>query len=508
MNLIIDVFIDELEPFIKKTVVNNNRIKYKNVELWDQTSSLNDSTLYITMPFFLSSPQVGYENLSIVCMDEEDINNFQTNANIILMKENLSYARICNLVQGVFNKYNYWELQLTDALAEEKGIKTLMEICVPYLGNPLIYFDSYYRALFIVEVPGGTTLEDCYSGQFIEGRLLGDEMMHELNSNDSFTETIYKKGVQVWEHNPWNTQECYYNFYKNGIGDASLLTANCNKPFTPKDYFIMSILGNTIEKVRIQRKIYQKDHDSGLNSLLTDLFSGKYISESAFKQSIIPYHWELMHTYVCISILPNQNLADNLLLSYACNKLEQLYHFSYAFEYQNRLIFIVNLTLINKDRSTFLEDFTCIVKEELLKVGISYDFFGFSQIRDYYRQATAALEIGLKYSYESWAYPFENYGLKYLLDHSKESSSDIWVYPKGLLRIKEHDLNNETAYFKLLKTYLENERSPVHCAKILYLHRSTFNYKLEKMKEILDMNLDEPDSRLYIMLSIKLMEID
>ena len=43
-------------------------------------------------------------------------------------------------------------------------------------------------------------------------------------------------------------------------------------------------------------------------------------------------------------------------------------------------------------------------------------------------------------------------------------------------------------------------------AHALYIHRSTLTYRLEKMQELTGIDLADPDTRLYLQISIKLLE--
>ena len=57
---------------------------------------------------------------------------------------------------------------------------------------------------------------------------------------------------------------------------------------------------------------------------------------------------------------------------------------------------------------------------------------------------------------------------------------------------------NKTAqidYVETLHVYLENERSISQTAKALYIHRSTLIERLERIKSILQADLDDPKQR-------------
>ena len=69
-----------------------------------------------------------------------------------------------------------------------------------------------------------------------------------------------------------------------------------------------------------------------------------------------------------------------------------------------------------------------------------------------------------------------------------------------------YDAANRTELCRTLETYLRLERNVVQTAKELFIHRSTFLYRLEKIKEILDSRLDDPDELVYLSLSFRLLD--
>ncbi|MFR3031599.1 MAG: helix-turn-helix domain-containing protein [Blautia sp.] len=57
-------------------------------------------------------------------------------------------------------------------------------------------------------------------------------------------------------------------------------------------------------------------------------------------------------------------------------------------------------------------------------------------------------------------------------------------------------MTHHTDYFHTLKVYLDHHMNAVQTAKELYIHRSTFLYRLDKIKQALCSDLDDPDGSL------------
>ena len=68
--------------------------------------------------------------------------------------------------------------------------------------------------------------------------------------------------------------------------------------------------------------------------------------------------------------------------------------------------------------------------------------------------------------------------------------------------LRAYDKAHNTNYCRTLLGYLQFERNAVSTAKALYLHRNTLRNHLNKIEEIIDVNLDDSNLRFYLMVSL------
>ena len=59
----------------------------------------------------------------------------------------------------------------------------------------------------------------------------------------------------------------------------------------------------------------------------------------------------------------------------------------------------------------------------------------------------------------------------------------------------------------LLRTYLIHERNISQTAKLLYMHRNSVIYRISRIRELLNVDLDNPDIRLLLLISFKVLEL-
>ena len=75
-----------------------------------------------------------------------------------------------------------------------------------------------------------------------------------------------------------------------------------------------------------------------------------------------------------------------------------------------------------------------------------------------------------------------------------------------LLSMIEYDRQKDTQYFETFREYLLNERDIPKTSEKLIIHRTTLLYRLKKIQAMLNVNLEDPWERLYLMLSLWILE--
>ena len=133
---------------------------------------------------------------------------------------------------------------------------------------------------------------------------------------------------------------------------------------------------------------------------------------------------------------------------------------------------------------------------------------GHFNLRRQYLQALIALDLGDRKMPSMWSHDFNDVVFDYILEQATRRLPGYMLSHEKLLHLKEMDDFQNTDYMHTLKLYLDNHLNAVKTAKDLYIHRSTFLYRLDKIKSILDTNLEDPEEILYLMLSFRFIEME
>ena len=141
----------------------------------------------------------------------------------------------------------------------------------------------------------------------------------------------------------------------------------------------------------------------------------------------------------------------------------------------------------------------CIGKDaETCRIAISLPFNDVEGIPQQYGLVSYCLATG--------DHPYEVVSQKTALDYLKHIILDninvCGLLHPALEKLRSYDRSNQADMLETLKAYLENDRNAQRCANLLYLHRNSLQYRVRRIQEIADIDLDDPNERAFLRLSL------
>ena len=155
---------------------------------------------------------------------------------------------------------------------------------------------------------------------------------------------------------------------------------------------------------------------------------------------------------------------------------------------------------------TNIQTFEDILKRMDYYGGLSNYFTSLSMLDEYSDQADYLTEQYLPTNNANSLVFFEHYVLQYILDQCRNSNSVQSLYTNALHDLIYYDKKRNTDYVHTLDVYLKNEMSITKTAADLYLHRSSMIKRIEKLHQILNTDLSNPDERLYYRICLAMMD--
>jgi DNA-binding PucR family transcriptional regulator len=138
-------------------------------------------------------------------------------------------------------------------------------------------------------------------------------------------------------------------------------------------------------------------------------------------------------------------------------------------------------------------------------IGIGQNKGGLLLLSKSYKQAISVLRLSQKNKIDKIYY--KDVGIYKILLSSGDINVLYEIYNDTLGSLADYDAANKTDYLVTLKCYLENDASVQTVAKLTFVHRNTINYKLKKIKEIMNCPINSVEDRLRILLAYKIKDI-
>jgi len=415
---------------------------------------------------------------------------------VFIAEEGAALPRLHNAVQRVFERYDLWRGELQVVLNEGSDVQAMIDIGTAAIGNPLILQDSNFSVIAVsTEYAGNPSLEPILDSNNIPYLMLADR-----SSYDRADERATVVPLQIT-----GRHALYHNIFQQGRFQYRLLVVEMNGEFHASTATLLEYLAGYVQ-LAIGLVVDESKESQALPFVMKSILSGEYKDTGFIEQRLGEFHWQKYHNYVCANI--HAELADyrNRTLRFMSDRLAAAFPEACIFEYENSIAAFFNLSLSNYEAGSIEKSLNGFLQDNNMLAGLSNAFSGFEYLRQYFMQAGEALKLGPRLKPYQWLHRFSSVKEQFILESCTDKLPARMICEPGLLALRDYDRKHNQDLYHTLYIYLKNNRKPVAAAKELYIHRSTFLYRLERIKEIMGPEVDKEGNQWYLLLSYKLLE--
>ena len=413
-----------------------------------------------------------------------------------------SLPQIFNLLQSYFDKYDDWDNALKDLIKTDGTIQNFLDASFPIFQNPLLL-----RASDFFMISYSSIIDETPS------------LAHLIDPNDSFETLTTSKLDPIYNAARNYTRPFFLPEYLSGSREL------CVNLFQHGNFSHRLILVEELTEISkglapllahlagyIQMLLNHSDMGSigkgySLEHLLSDIISGKETDYSTIDSQLSEFGWASSHTYCCMSLKTASLDQQNLTSKYLCHHFEEIVPGSCAFRYEDDLVIFINLTRYDQSVDQLLNHTIVFLRDSFLKTGVSNPVNGTIDLHYCYQQSKIALDIGSKYQNYRWVHRFEDISLYYLIECCSRELPTHMACSQKLLLLKDYDDKHHSEYCETLKVYLETHLNAVQASRRLFIHRSTFLYRLDRIKELINIDFEDEDMLFYLMISFRMLEL-
>ena len=277
---------------------------------------------------------------------------------------------------------------------------------------------------------------------------------------------------------------------------------------TAADHYLITVLAQHAEYILHRMYSESSSRTTTLQSIFQSVLSDRTADYMNISHLLKNVGWLPQHTYLCSVIQTAGASHASLNTDTVCSFIETEFSASCSVIYKDNVVSFFNLTLLDMEAEDVFQGLVLFIRDSILKAGYSRAVTGHMNLRRQYHQAYTALKLGGEINPQLWIHHFDQVAVPYILRQATRILPGNMLCYEKLLDLIHSDRTQNTEYIKTLRTYLEHNLNTVQSAKALFIHRSTFLYRLERIRSILETDLEDADELFYLNLSLRLLDMD
>ena len=456
-------------------------------------------TLYIISAESLCGLGAHPKPFSFLCIGKPSADLYLNSGDqYLFFPEDTDMHRLLQEVQNIFLFFHQWEIQMYSLLCHRASLMELCEHCLLLTGNPLCLASSDLRILAYGERHGKPRELRLFSDADI-GEYLSDEEIDAFRLDRDYVKGIESHHPCILNNDFFGFRHFYNNIFIDNIYVARIVICEVERPIRDGDYALLLKICNFFKLALENADIVLNNHPKNFDRLVERLLNGENISNEETEKVLSGIGWKHTGLYFCGIIESN---LDRLMHSYQtlCTQLEKLLSGSMAVALNDHILLIINLESTAYTKKSIHTDLSPFIRENLLRAGLSNCFHYFSDLPVFVRQAQDTLHMGLLKDNTIWCYDFDAYALQILLERCGKGHKPEDLCLEKLQILIDYDKDHKRDYVNILKTYLQCNMSVAKAMKKLYVQRATLLYQLKRIHEISQIDLDDYQTRLYLMI--------
>ena len=487
-----------------------------------ETDASWDSTLTLGRPVFLDLAENWPENRVCLCgtvpghlctrplpdhilvlyTDASSSLPPQSSNKMLELSASCGLPELFNCLQKLFDYFDSWDDRLNSLTCHDASIQELLDASFSVFRNPLLLRAADFSLLacssIIDENPKLAHLTDPDSSfETLSICKLDPLYLDARNHTAPFYFPEYLSG----------SRELCVNLFQHGSYSHRLIVAEELEPIQASAAPLLEHLSGYIQTILNHSEQSSIGAGYTLEHLLSDIISEQQANYSLIENQLSEFGWYSSHNYCCMSLKVASLDQQNLTTKYLCSHVEKIVPGSCAFPYGDELVIFVNLTRYDGTVDQLINRIVFFLRDNFLKTGVSNPVQGTLELRHCYLQSRIALDTGSKYQTYRWIHKFEDISLKYLLECCTRDLPTHMVCSPKILTLKAYDIKHHSEYCKTLETYLDTHLNAVQASQRLFIHRSTFLYRLERIRELISIDFEDMEQLFYLMISFRLLKL-
>ena len=411
---------------------------------------------------------------------------------------------VLDALLAIFDRCREMEGMLDELVYRNGDLRQLCELGAGLLDNPLCIHDDWFvmiaRSSELTEVlPPDYVMSS--SKEFIPRVVVED-----FKNDGDYLETYAQRDAALWDPSPQGPKCVYANLWEGSVYRGRLLIVEYRRDFRAMDYALAELLAQRALAILNRGRAGSDPSYRSMDDIVFDLLNDRPCEAQEESRFLNMLGWARGDEVVCVRLEPQQR-GESAVLDHALHSdLFQAFPKGYILFAGRQQCVLLNFTQEPMSLAMLRHRLSPLCRDYCLYAGLSSPVTGLRELHVAYLQAKVALDRVFQLRSEKWAMPFADCALDYMLDQLQGPMALRHLVAPELNLLIAFDRENDTRYYKTLRTFLLHERDIPRTSEALFIHRTTLLYRLRKLQAIVSIDLDDPAKRLQLMLSLQILD--
>ena len=425
---------------------------------------------------------------------------------LIAVRGGVSPEKGYNTVIEIIEKFDAWESALDQAVKDYFSFQSIIRSCDYLVQDPIALADTQFH---YIAYSKKLAMENGYEEAYVDAHdYVPAEEITNLTADPDYPELAKKRDVFRYT----SSADCLYKniFFQNEYV-GRLAIPYCRQEHKNRYYaWVLEVLAQYIERLYENTQTFwgRKKQNNSIKGLINEFLSGMPVQIAPLERELRLLEYNDGDRY-CLTQLVSHYTVDREKLNQGLSlHIENQWPGSTCVIHNEKFYILTNLTFYGiRSPRPFSQNLAVLLRESVLTAGISRTFTSFSHLQCAALQTDEALEIGPQKDPMFWYFRFDDYCFDYLLLKGIGSFLPEHVCSQVIGTLREYDSRNGTDLTKTLRSYISNRFNAASTAKELFLARSSFLKRLERIETLTAIRWDDTREIAHIMLSFELLDL-
>lgn len=274
---------------------------------------------------------------------------------------------------------------------------------------------------------------------------------------------------------------------------AVIGSSDINEPFTEGQISLLRQVRDVLQLAFSQSIDFKSTID--YIYYIEALIKGTTVDEKILAYHLKSRHWKLDDDYCVYHIADSSgNALSEGQIEFCIYRVKSALPEAMIFSYENAVNIIRRMPKHSADEPLD-EALKAFLEGSGLRCGRSVVFSRFSDLKYYYIQSKVALSQGIQANAAGCVFLYKDYYMHHVMDSLDNATSLKSICHPGVLKLYEHDVAAHTDLIKSLRIYMFTGCNMTQTAKLLFMHRNTFEYRLNRILDMLELDLNSLDEQ-------------